>query len=103
MSEPLPYDEPPDWHKTIRRIHEQGSGVACGLILGLGLFIATIVLVVRGGDPVGPHLGQLRVYLPGYSVTLAGSIPGFIYGFVIGYGAGRVIASTYNRLTAGSR
>ena len=103
MNEQLTQEEQAALQKTILRIHEQGWGVAIGLLFGLGLFVATNVLVLRGGDPVGPHLGLLRVYLPGYSVTFLGSVIGFIYAFVIGYGMGRVIASTYNLLAAKAR
>ncbi len=35
--------------KTLARAHEQGWGIACGLLSGLGLFLATVVLLVRGG------------------------------------------------------
>jgi hypothetical protein len=84
--------------RQIVHIHEQGWGIAFGLVLGLGLLVATNVLVVRGGETVGPHLGLLGLYLPGYSVTFAGSLIGFVYAFVIGYGCGRVIATIYNRL-----
>jgi hypothetical protein len=59
--------------------------------------VATIVLVVRGGQEVGPHLGLLSVYLPGYSVTWPGAFIGAAYMFFLGYGAGRMIATVYNR------
>ena len=89
--------------KSILRVRDQGWGLAFGLVLGLGLFIATNVLVIRGGPSVGQHLSLLNVYFPGYSVTVLGSFIGFVYAFVVGYGIGRLIASAYNRLTAGMR
>jgi hypothetical protein len=61
--------------------------------------VATDILVLKGGETVGPHLGLLSVYLPGYSVTFVGSLVGFVYMFVIGYGIGRAIVGIYNRLT----
>ena len=67
-----------------------------GLVAGLLLFVATNVLVLRGGDVVGPHLGLLGVYLPGYSVSFVGSLIGFVYAFVIGYALGRLIGTVYN-------
>jgi hypothetical protein len=69
-----------------------------GLLLGAGLFLATNLLVVRGGENVGQHLGLLSVYLPGYSVSFVGSLIGFVYAFVGGYALGRIIGSVYNRL-----
>jgi hypothetical protein len=89
--------------KTILRIHEQGWGIAFGLVSGLGLFIATNWLVLKGGERVGPHLGLLSLYFPGYSVSVVGSFVGFVYAFVLGYGVGRVVAAVYNRLTARMR
>lgn len=103
MADQLTEREQQILHKTILRIHEQGWGIAIGLIFGGGLFIATITLVLRGGDPVGPHLELLSLYFPGYSVTYLGAAVGFVYAFVLGYGVGRVIATVYNRLTAGMR
>ena len=41
----------------------------CG---GLGLFLATVWLLVRGGPNVGEHLGLLANYFPGYSRELGG-------------------------------
>jgi hypothetical protein len=73
------------------------------LLLGLGVFAATNFLILKGGDPVGPRLALLSVYLPGYSVSFAGSLIGFVYLFVIGYGIGRTIVTIYNRLAARTR
>lgn len=80
------------------RLNARAWGIAIGLLLGGGLFVATNVLVLKGGPNVGPHLGLLSVYLPGYSVTFVGSLIGFIYLFVIGYAIGRVIGMVYNRM-----
>jgi hypothetical protein len=85
--------------KTLARANEQGWGIAFGLLLAVGLFLATVVLVIRGGDHPGPHLSLLRVYFPGYSVTWFGSLVGFVYAFVVGYALGRTIATLYNKLT----
>lgn len=72
-------------------------GIAFGLMAGLGLFAATNILLLKGGEVVGPNLALLGVYLPGYSVTFLGSLIGFVYMFVIGYGFGRLIGEVYNR------
>ena len=98
MTEHLTAEEHQTVQKTLFRIHEQGWGIAFGLVLGLALFVTTNVLVIRGGEVVGPHLELLGVYLPGYRVTFLGSLIGFVYTFVIGYGIGRVIAATYNKI-----
>ena len=101
MAEQLTEGERRAIQKTILRIHEQGWGIAFGLIFGLGLFVATNILVLRGGPVVGPRLSLLSVYFPGYSVTFLGSLIGFVYTFVGGYAVGRGIATVYNRLTEG--
>lgn len=86
--------------KALLKMNEQGWGIAIGLLLGLSLLAATIILVLKGGDVVGPHLGLLSVYFPGYSVTPVGSLVGFVYAFVLGYGIGRTVSVIYNRLIA---
>src|SRR5690242_13960876 len=67
-----------------------------GVLFGCGLFIATLILVVRGGDVVGPHLALLGQFFIGYRVTFAGSIIGFFYGLGLGFVVGYMIASLYN-------
>jgi hypothetical protein len=78
------------------RLNARAGGFAFGLLLGFGLFFATLILVLRGGPDAGQHLRLLRVFLPGYSVSFAGSLIGFVYLFVFGYALGRVIGSMYN-------
>lgn len=82
--------------REMLRLNSKAWGAAMGLLAGLTLFLATIVLVLKGGENVGEHLGLLSVYLPGYRVTIVGSIIGFVYMFVIGYALGRIIGFVYN-------
>ena len=103
MNERLTPEEQQAVSKTILEVNEQGWGIALGLMLGVGLLVATNVLVLKGGEHVGWHLRLLRVYFPGYSVTFVGSLIGFIYAFVVGYGIGRTVVTIYNRLTASMR
>jgi hypothetical protein len=103
MMEPLTREEQRELSKVIFEVHEQGWGVAFGLMLGVGLLLATDFLVFKGGENPGSHLGLLSIYLPGYSVTFVGSLVGFVYAFVIGYGIGRSIVAIYNRLTSRMR
>jgi hypothetical protein len=83
---------------SLMRLNARAWGISAGMLLGGGLFLATIFLVIRGGPNVGQHLALLGVFFPGYSVTWLGAFIGFIYAFVLGYGLGRVIGSVYNRL-----
>ena len=98
MPEQLTADELKLLKKALARASQQGWGVAIGAICGVGLFIATIWLVIKGGPNPGAHLSLLAVYFPGYSVTFLGSLIGFVYAFVGGYAVGRTIATVYNRL-----
>ena len=82
------------------RLNAQAWGVSFGLLCGLGLFLATLILVFKGGDNVGQHLGLLSVFLPGYRVTVAGAFLGFVYLFVVGYALGRLIGLVYNIIAA---
>lgn len=70
----------------------------CG---GLGLFLATVWLLVRGGPNVGEHLELLANYFPGYRVSWAGSLLGLVYGALVGAVAGYSLAWIYNRLARG--
>lgn len=59
-------------------------GGALGIVCGLVLFTATNILVLKGGESVGFHLGLLSQYLPGYRVTALGSVLGALYAFALG-------------------
>jgi len=81
----------------VRRLHVRAWGLAAGMLSGLGLFVATNLLVLRGGDDVGTHLGLLSIYFPFYDVTFLGSLIGFVYAFVVGYVAAALVCAVYNR------
>ena len=82
--------------RTLARIDGRAWGAAVGLVLGLGLFAATIFLVLKGGPIVGPHLQLLGIFFPGYRVSVGGSLIGFVYAFVLGYAVGRLLGVVYN-------
>ncbi len=92
-----------DLRLAVARLNERAWGITVGLLFGVGLFAATIILVIRGGPHPGPHLSLLKVYFPGYRVTVLGAVLGFIYAFVLGYALGRLIGSVYNLLVKPSR
>jgi hypothetical protein len=83
---------------TLLRLNARAWGFAVGLLFGLGLFLATALLLIKGGTIIGPHLALLGEFLPGYRVTWGGAFIGFVYMFVIGYAVGRVIGWVYNSL-----
>jgi hypothetical protein len=98
MADQLTPEEERALRQAVARANAWGWGLALGLVCGLGLMFATIILLIRGGDNVGAHLSLLGAYFPGYRVTWAGSLIGFAYAFVVGYIGGRTIATIYNRL-----
>jgi protoporphyrinogen oxidase len=71
-------------------------GVSVGIASGLLLALATLILVLKGGPVVGPTLGLLSQYFPGYSVTARGSILGLGYGFLTGFAVAWAFAGLRN-------
>ena len=82
------------------RVSATVHGIVTGLIIGLGIFVATNWLVLKGGRVVGPHLVLLRQFFIGYRVTFVGSLIGLAYGFVLGFVIGFAVAWLYNQLLA---
>jgi hypothetical protein len=83
----------------ILRLNTKIFGLSFGLLCGLGIFIATNWLVLKGGKVIGPHLQLLSAFFIGYRVTFWGSFVGFAYGFAVGTLSGSLIGWIYNRIT----
>jgi hypothetical protein len=84
--------------RSIARLRVGIAAIVTGMVSGLALFVATLWLVIKGGPNVGQHLGLLQAYYPGYSVTWAGSLLGFVYGALTGAALGWCVAWLYNLL-----
>jgi protoporphyrinogen oxidase len=82
--------------RVFLRVDRVALGLSVGVLGGLGLFVATLALVLAGGPVVGPTLGLLGQYFPGYSVTGLGSCVGLFYGFVSGFVGGWLFAVLRN-------
>ena len=80
------------------RLNATVQGIGTGLVVGLGIFIATNWLVLKGGNVVGLHLSLLGQFFIGYRVSFMGSLIGFAYGFLSGFAVGYLIAMFYNRI-----
>ena len=93
MSERLSTDKQRALQSAVQSLNEKAWGI------GVALVLATNVLVLKGGSDVGPHLRLLGVYFPGYRVTFAGSLIGFVYAFVLGYAVGSTVVTLYYRLS----
>lgn len=81
--------------KRVIRFNLLAIAITIGLMAGAILWLATAVLLLRGGENVGLHLGLLGVFLPGYEVTWAGAWIGLVWGFVAGAASGAVLYWTY--------
>ncbi|MCO6509523.1 MAG: hypothetical protein J5I65_01915 [Aridibacter famidurans] len=82
--------------QSLAKVDAIALGVAIGTVLGFGIFFATIVLLWKGGDVVGPTLGLLDQYFIGYEVTPVGSLIGFAWGFGTGFVIGWIGAGLRN-------
>jgi len=75
--------------RAFSRIDRLALGMAIGLVAGTSIFAATVILILKGGKPLGPNLALLSQYIPAYSVSWKGSLiggaGGFVGGFVIGW------------------
>ena len=79
-------------------INVRALGLVLGLLCGIIVFVATNWLVIKGGDPLGPHLSLLSQYFIGYRVSFVGSLIGSAYGFAVGGATGVLIGWVYNRI-----
>jgi protoporphyrinogen oxidase len=78
------------------RLDPLALGTSLGLVAGLALFLATAVLLLRGGVAVGQTLSLLAHYLWHYSVTWPGALWGFVQAGIGGFGLGYVVATLRN-------
>lgn len=71
-------------------------GTALSLVCGLSVLLATVALLLKGGETVGPRLALLGNYFIGFSVTLEGAFVGMLWAGVLGFGLGYVWAMCRN-------
>jgi len=82
------------------RMDKLALAVSVGTVSGLLVFLATLWLVVKGGDVVGPNLRLLGQYFIGYTVTVRGAFLAFGYAFLWGFLFGWLFAYLRNLLLA---
>jgi len=75
-------------------------GGAVGLISGLGLLAATVLLLLQGGSDPGANLSLLSHYLVGFKASWAGAFVGMFEAGAIGFGFGYVLAKLINLVIA---
>jgi len=92
-----------EWRELNRAVARLRAGVMAvvfGMFGGGSLFLATVWLLLRGGENVGKHLSLLHHYFPGYSVTWGGAIVGLLYGAAVGAVLGWAVSWVYNLVAA---
>jgi len=81
-------------------------GTALGLMAAIVLFLMSIILILKGGDPIGPTLLLLSNYFPGFRMTLIGIVIGtlqaggwaFFFGLLLAHSINLVIGIIKNML-----
>jgi len=84
--------------RAFARIRTGVLALVCAMIGGVGLFLMTAWLLLKGGPHVGQHLQLLSNYFIGYSVTWWGSVVGLFYGALTGGVIGWAVSTLYNKV-----
>lgn len=86
--------------QSLAKLDGIALGISLGILFGLIIFFATNILIIKGGDVIGPNLVLLNQYFIGYEITFAGSLIGLLYGLVSGFVLGWLIAFLRNFVVA---
>ena len=78
------------------RLDPLSLGTAIGIVSGIGLFLATAILLLKGGEVIGPTLSLLGNYLFGFKVGWKGAFLGMFEAGVMGFILGNLTASLRN-------
>ena len=79
------------------KINGKAFGLTCGIFWGLSVLVMTWWVVLVSG----PQDIVVRIFsiYPGYSLTLVGSLIGFVWGFIDAFIGGIIFAWLYNKLS----
>ena len=84
--------------RSVARVNATVLAIVFSLVGGIGLFLTTAWLLIKGGENIGSHLRLLGNYFIGYSVTWQGSLVGLFYGTIAGGIIGWTIGIIYNKI-----
>ena len=90
---------PPAVALAFAPLHKRAFGIALGLAIGLTMFLATAMFLLRAPDQ-GVGLALLSQYFKGYNVSWTGALVGFLWGFMIGFVGGWFVAFCRNLVIA---
>jgi len=96
VEEPLMEDEEELLEIVFAKLDPVAMGVAVGTVSGLLIFIATAILIIKGGPEVGLNLSLLGQFLFGFDVSWGGALVGLLEGGLGGFGIGYFGASFRN-------
>ena len=91
---------PDEAEQAIGRLDARALAIAVGAVTGAGVTLATLALVIKGGEVVGPNLTLLSHYFIGFRVSSGGAVIGGAYGFLLGALSGYGIARLRDRILA---
>jgi len=74
------------------KIDPLALGIAVGAVSGVGIFMASVVLLLKGGPAPGLTLSLLGNYLFGFDVTWGGAVIGLLEGGLLGCAVGALAA-----------
>ena len=82
--------------KVFARLDPLALGVSVGTVFGIFIFLATSILLLKGGEVVGPRLLLLAQYFYGFEVSWTGAFIGFLDAGFLGFLLGSSIALLRN-------
>ena len=88
-----------DLSRALVRFNSHVLALAAALFGGLAVAVATLVLLVQGGDDVGTMLATLGVFFPGYRVSVGGALVGALWAGLVAYGLTVVFARLFGSWT----
>jgi len=92
------FDEQTIIRRAVVRMRARIMAIVFGMVGGLGVWVATAWLLIRGGPNVGLHLSLLRNYMPGFGISWGGAFIGLFWGALFGALIGWVFAWVYNQV-----
>ena len=87
-----------DLQRAVLRLDSHALGLALGCVAAVGLIVSTNWLVLRGTADESVNAALLGQYLPGYTVSTAGSLIGAVEAFIVAYAVCALFASIYNAI-----
>lgn len=88
---------PDEWvEEAFASLDPVALGSAVGIVGGLSVFLATVLLLLKGGEMVGPNLSLIGQFFLGFKVSWSGACFGLIQAGVAGFGLGYLGARLRN-------